>query len=190
MGEGFAVRRVNAEVSDMQHLRRVAIIVVALFVMVVMTYLPPWREYHIQLRDPLPYTVEYSWLPTYAWYDQPPMIRGQGWGYEYFQSLLWLQLLLVGLVGAWSAFGVKGGILYVLTATGFLMGGYFPRLLIPAPKPHAGWDSPLILVIMGFTGLVGAGIGLGIASAILAAFPDRRTNGTRSKKKKGTRLKK
>jgi len=159
----------------MQSLRRIAIILLALFIMVAMTYIPPWREYHIQFRDPLPYTVEYSWLPTYSWYDQPPTSRGQGWGHEYFQSLLWVQVLVVGWIGAGLAFGVNGVVIYGLMAAGFHICGYIPRLLIPEPKPHAGWDSPLIFVMMGFTGLVGAWIGLTIALAILASLPDRKT---------------
>ena len=156
----------------MRHLIRIAIIVATLIVMIIMTYVPPWREYHIQLRDPLPYIVEYSWLPTYAWHDQRPTSRGPGWGHEYFQSLLWVQLLIVGLIGAGAAFGVRGLIVYGFTTAGFLLCGYIPRILIPPPKPHAGWDSPLIFVFMAVTGLIGAGIGLAISVAILSMFPD------------------
>lgn len=154
---------------------RIAIVVFTLIIMVYMTYYPPWIEYHIQNRDPLPYVVEHAWLPTYAWYDNPPPSRGQGWGFEYFQSLLWIQLVVVGWIGAGVAFGAKGVLIYGLMAAGFHCGGYIPRIIIPPPKPHDGWDSPLIFVIMGFTGLIGAGIGLAFSLAILAAWPSRKT---------------
>ncbi|MBM4075518.1 MAG: hypothetical protein FJ267_07730 [Planctomycetes bacterium] len=169
----MSLRPREAKLAAM-YLRRVAIIIATLIVMVYMTFVPPWREYHIQYRDPLPYVVEYSWFPTYSWHDQPPASRGQGWGFEYFQSLLWLQLIVVGGIGAGAAFGVRGVVVYGSMAVGFLIGGYFPRILIPAPRPHAGWDSPLIFVIMAFTGLIGAGIGLAFALVILATLPDRR----------------
>ena len=168
----------------MRHLIRIAIILARLIVMIVMTYVPPWREYHIQLRDPLPYVVEYSWLPTYVWYDQRPVSRGPGWGHEYFQSLLWIQLLVVGWIGTGAAFGVRGLFVYALTTAGFAICGYIPRILIPEPKPHEGWDSPLIFVFMAVTGLIGAGIGLAMSLAVLAMFPHRKET---MKKKKADR---
>lgn len=153
-----------------QTLWRFGVAAVTLFVMVAMSYVPPWLEYQVHLRDPLPYVTEYKWLPTYSWYDQPPSSRGQGHGYAYFQSLLWLQWIAVGWAGAAAAFGKRGMFVYGLTAAGFFLGGYFPRLIIPPAKPHAGWDSPLILVIMAVTGLIGAGTGLALGLGIVKAL--------------------
>lgn len=158
---------------------RIAIVVGTLLIMVIMTYIPPWREYYIQFRDPQPYIVKYAWLPTYAWYDQPPPSRAKNSGFSYDQTLLWIQMLVVGWAGASAAFGVRGLVTYGLMATGFLVCGYIPRILIPAPKPHEGWDSPLILVFMGVTGLIGAGMGLAVAQALLAAFCNPRIAKTR-----------
>lgn len=153
--------------------RRIAVIGIAFFAIVAMAYVPPWSEYQVHLRDPLEPVTEYKLLPTYAWRDQPPFSERQGHGFTINHQLMLLQMVAVGLLAAGLTFGNRGLIGFGLPVAGGFLGTQAPLLLIDEPVAHTAGVPTALFVIMGITGLIGLGIGLVLARAIIRSLPTK-----------------
>ena len=180
---------VSSHKHRMQATKRAAVICATIVIMSAMTLVPPWKSYQIHILHQ-GQDVEVRQLAAYAWYDQPPPSKRKGHGYTINYDLLWLQELATGLAGTWFAFGWRGLVVYILVCVGGYLGAAFPSLIIPKAKPHAGWDSPIVIVIAGVTCLIGAAIRLMIAISVIKACsfleatkPARTTVSTKQKRR-------